>query len=86
MDDDAEAYKESMRTLRELDPAMADALEDWYRQACYDAQLEGARRRGEKLAKEMAELLAAHPEAKDWMFGVEENFGEPKAVGKPDIP
>ena len=68
MDDDAEAYKESMRTLRELDPAMADALEDWYRQACNDAQLEGIRRRCERLSKEMAEMVEAHPEAKYWTF------------------
>jgi hypothetical protein len=68
MDDDTVAYEESIRTLRELDPAMADAMEDWYRKACFDAQLEGIRRRGERLANEMAEMVEAHPEAKDWRF------------------
>jgi hypothetical protein len=68
MDDDTVAYEESIGTLRELDPAMADAMEDWYRKACFDAHLEGIRRRGEGLAKEMAETVEAHPEAKDWRF------------------
>jgi hypothetical protein len=70
MDDEAVAYEESIGTLRALDPAMADAMEDWYRLACFDAQLEGIRRRGERLAKEMAEMVEAHPEAKDWTFEV----------------
>ena len=53
----------------DLERQSEGAIQAWYLKAFYDAGLDNIRRRGARLQKYMAEVLEAHPEAKDWTFG-----------------